>query len=74
LEEKPEDTGRQDMMASVLKESLPNDPQFQKMLDQLLSEIKQGNTVETQSVAAYGSGSAAVGVNAGIINIGRPQN
>jgi len=82
LEEKPEDKGRQDMMASVLKESLPNDPQFQKVLDQLLSEIEQGNIIQTgsgtvethRSVTASGPGSVAVGGNAGNINTGRPQN
>jgi len=81
LEEIPEDRSRQDTMASVLKEIIPDDPQFQKMLDQLLSEIEQGNIIQTgsgtvethRSVTASGSGSVAVGGNvAGNINTGRP--
>jgi len=74
MEEKSEDKGRQDMMVSVLKESLSNDPQFQKILDQLLSEIKQGNIVQTgRSITASGHGSVAVGGDVtGNINTGRP--
>ena len=38
LEEKPEDKDRQSAMQSVLKEVLVEDPQFQKMLSQILAE------------------------------------
>lgn len=66
LEEKPEDKGRQDMMVSVLKESLPNDPQFQRMLGQLLAEIQLagvGNTTQSGSgvMATHGGVAAGAG-------------
>lgn len=57
LKDKPEDEGRQSTMKSVLKDVLAEDQQFQKILSQLLAEVKQagGNTI----VQVYDSGAAA---------------
>ena len=59
LEEKPEDKLRQSAMENVLNEVVAEDPQFQKMLGQLLSEAKQagGDNI----IKAYETGIVATG-------------
>lgn len=80
LEEKPEDGDRQIALKSVLKDVLTKDQEFQKILIQLLSEIKQvggdniiqvhgSGAIATQSSAAAGKQGLVVGRD---INIGRP--
>jgi hypothetical protein len=57
LEEIPADKDRQVAMKSVLKDILAEDQQFQKILYQLLAEIKQigGDSI----IQVYGSGAIA---------------
>lgn len=79
LEEKPEDEDRQIALKSVLEDALTKDQELQKILIQLLTEIKQvggdniiqvqGNgAIATQNSTAAGKQGLAVG---GDINISR---
>ena len=81
LEAMPEDRDRQIAMESVLKEVIAEDPQFQRMLGQLLVEVKQvgggritqvygGGAEATQVTAIADRGGTAVGGNYTVVNMG----
>ena len=82
LEEMPEDEDRQSTMKIVLKEVIAEDSEFQRMLDQLLVEVKQvgggpitqiygGGVAATNRGVAADRGSTAVGRDYNVINMDR---